>query len=145
MIDKASLHNFADGNSLSTFESNIKNLKLILKSESKIATSSFQSNEMILNPGKFQGIIIDKKKQDNTAEYISIAQKNIKTSSSVKILGVHIVDKLNFNLQITKICRSAAKQLHALIRLQIFLNFEEKKTLINSYFYTNFNYCPHVF
>ena len=97
---------------------------------------------MILNPGKFQGIIIDKKKQDNTAEYISIAQKNIKTSSSVKLLGVHIVDKLNFNLQITKICRSAAKQLHALIRLRIFLNFEEKKTLINSYFYTNFNYCP---
>ena len=144
LIDKASLHNFADGNSLSAFESDIKNLKLILKSESKTATSSFQSNEMILNPGKFQGIIIDKKKQDNTAEYISIAQKNIKTSSSVKLLGVHIVDKLNFNLQITKICRSAAKQLHALIRLRIFLNFEEKKTLINSYFYSHLNYCPLV-
>ena len=24
----------------------------------------------------------------------------------------------------------------------MFLNFEEKKTLINSYFYSNFNYCP---
>ena len=46
-----------------------------------------------------QGIIIDKKKQ----EYISIDQKNVKTSSSVKLLGVHIDDKLNFNLHITKI------------------------------------------
>ena len=88
-IDKASVHNFADDNSLSAFELNIKNLKLILESESKTAISWFQSNKMIVNPGKFQGIIIDKKKQNHTAEYISINQKNIKTSSSVKLLGVH--------------------------------------------------------
>ena len=62
---------------------------------------------------KDQGIIIDKKKQNHTAEYISIEQKNIKTSS-VKLLGVHIDDKLNFNLHITKIYRSAANQLHVL-------------------------------
>ena len=99
---------------------------------------------MIVNPGKFQGIIIDKKKQNHIAEYISIDQKNIKTSSSVKLLGVYIDDKLNFNLHITNICRSAANQLHVLIRLRMFLNFEEKKTLINCYFYSNFNYCPLV-
>ena len=34
-IDKASVYDFADDNSLSAFESNIKNLKLILESESK--------------------------------------------------------------------------------------------------------------
>ena len=75
-----------------------------------------------------QGIITGKKKQNHTAEYINIDQKNIK----------------NFSLHITKICRSAANQLHALIRLRMFLNFEEKKTLINSYFYSSFNYCPLV-
>ena len=91
-----------------------------------------------------QSIITDKKKQNHIAEYISIDQKNIKTSSSVELLGVHIDDKLNFNLHITKICRSAANQLHALIRLWMSLNFEEKKTLINSYFYSSFNYCPLV-
>ena len=90
---------------------------------------------MIVNPGNFQGIIIDKKKQNYAAEYISIDQKNMKTSSSVKLLGVCIDDKL------TKICRSAANQHHALIRPRMFLNFEAKKTLINSYFYWNFNYC----
>ena len=100
---------------------------------------------MIVNPGKFQGIIIDKKKQDHTAEYISIDQKNIKTLLSVKLLGVvHIRDNLKFNLLITNICKSAANQLHALIRIPMFLNFEEKKTLINSYFYSDFNYCPLV-
>ena len=144
LIDKASVHNFADDNSLSAFKSNIKKLKVILESESKTAISWFQSNKMIANLGEFQGIIIDKKKQNHTAEYISIDQKNIKTSPSVKLLGVHIDNKLNFILHITKICRSAANQLHALVRFRMFLNFEEKKTLINSYFYSNFNYCPLV-
>ena len=91
---------------------------------------------MIVNPGKFQGIIIDKKEQNHTAEYISMDQKNIKSSSLVRLLGVHIEDKLNFNLHITKICRFTANQLHVLIRLRMFLNFEEKKTLITSYFYS---------
>ena len=91
-----------------------------------------------------QSIITDKKKQNHIAEYISIDQKNIKTSSSVELLGVHIDDKLNFNLHITKICRSATNQLHSLIRLRMFLNLEEKKTLVNSYFYSSFNYCPLV-
>ena len=73
-VDKASVHNFADDNSLSAFESNIKNLRLILECESKKATW-FQSNKMIVNPGKFQGIIIDKKKQNHTPEYISSIKK----------------------------------------------------------------------
>ena len=140
-IDKASVHNFAADNSLSAFQSDIKNLKLILESDSKKAISWFQSDKMIVNRGKFRDIIIGKKKQNNTAEYISIDQKNIKTSPSVKLLGVHIDDKLNFNLHITKSCRSAANQLHTLIRLRRFLNFEGKKTLNKSYFNSNFNYC----
>ena len=73
-IDKTSVPNFADDNSLSAFESNIKNLRLILECESKKATW-FQSNKMIVNPGKFQGIIIDKKKQNHTPEYISSIKK----------------------------------------------------------------------
>ena len=77
-IDKASVHHFAGDNSLSAFEPNIENLKIILESESKKAISWFQTNKMIVNLRKFQGIFIDKKKQNHTAEYISIDHKNIK-------------------------------------------------------------------
>ena len=59
-------------------------------------------------------------------------------------MGVQIDDQLNFNLYISNICRSAANQLNALIRLKRFPAFEEKKTLVNSYFYSNFSYCPLV-
>ena len=60
------------------------------------------------------------------------------------MLRVLIDDKLSFNLHITNICRSAANQLNALIRLKQFLSFEGKKVLVNSYFYSNFNYCSLV-
>ena len=64
--DKA---NFADDNSLSAFELNIKNLKLMLESESKKAISWFQSNKMIVNPGKIQGIINDTQKKSHCRIY----------------------------------------------------------------------------
>ena len=60
-IDEASVHHFADDNSPSAFESNIKNLKINLESESKKAISWFQTNKMIVNLRKSQGIFIDKK------------------------------------------------------------------------------------
>ena len=64
--------------------------------------------------------------------------------SYVKPLGLQLDDKLTFNLHISNICKSATNQQNALIRLKKFMNFEEKKILINSYFIPSFNYCPLV-
>ena len=75
---------------------------------------------------------------------MKIGDKIIRSSSSVKLLGVQIDDQRNFNLHISNICRCAANQPNSLIRLKHFLAFEEKKTLINSYFYPNLKYCPLV-
>ena len=65
----------------------------------------------------------------------------MKTVPSVELLGIQLDDKLNFSPHLSNICKSAANQLNALIRLQKFLSFKEKKILINSYFMANFNYC----
>ena len=68
--DEASVHNFADDSTSSAFESKIKNLKLILVPESKTAISWFQSNQMILNPGKLQALSSTKRNKiilQNTA------------------------------------------------------------------------------
>ena len=64
--------------------------------------------------------------------------------SSVRLLDIQLDDKLNFSLHVSNICKSAANQLSALIRLNNFLCFEGKRVLINSYFMSNFNYCPLV-
>ena len=68
--------------------------------------------------------------------------QNIKVVSSIELLGIRIDDKLNFNLHVSNIWRSATNQLNLLIRLKQFLSFKGKRILINSYFIANFNYCP---
>ena len=59
-IDEASLHNFADDNTLSAFAKSIRELVLILEKESENAIDWFKENGMSVNPGKFHGIIINR-------------------------------------------------------------------------------------
>ena len=99
---------------------------------------------MIINSDKFQAIILDKNKSNLTNIPLTIDNQTIKSVPSVELLGIHLDDKLNFNLHISNICRSAANQLNALIRLKSYLNFNAKRVLINSYIISNFNYCPLV-
>ena len=72
-------------------------------------------NKMIVNPNKFQSIVLNKKRSNLVNTNFN---QVIKTVSSVEFLGIQIDDKLNFNLHISKICKSAANQLNALIRLK---------------------------
>ena len=92
--------------------------------------------------GKFQAIILDKRKSDHTNERITVDNQQIKVVSSVKLLRLQLDDKLYFNLHIWNICKSVANKLNALIRN--LMNFEEREILINNYFMANFNYCPLV-
>ena len=136
------MHNFADDNTLFAWGETLSKLIGTLESESNIAIDWFTKNEMIINPDKFQAIILDKKKSNLTNIPLTIDNQTIKSVPSVELLGVHLDDKLNFNLHISNICRSAANQLNALIRLKSYLNFNAKRVLINSYIIPNFIYCP---
>ena len=74
----ASVHNFADDNTLSAFAENVSKLINILQSESEVITDWFKKNQMIVNPDKFQLRIIDKKKGDYTNENVVIDDKQIR-------------------------------------------------------------------
>ena len=95
---------------------------------------------MVVNPDKFQAIILDNRKGD-TNERITADNQQIKHLPSVKLLGLQLENKMNLNMHISNICKSAANQLNALIRLKKFVNFEEKKILLNRNFLSNLNYC----
>ena len=100
---------------------------------------------MIVNPDKFQVILLDKINSDlHLNENITIDKENSEVASNVKMLSVHIDSKLNFNLHIDIICKSASNQLNALVGLKRYLGHEERFVLVNSFIYSNFNYCPLV-
>ena len=109
----------------------------LLECECKMTIKCQKYNKMIGNYGKFRATILDKKKNNHT-------QNAVKVKLSVKHVGVQIDAELNFNLHIANTLKSISNQHNSFIRLRNFLGFEEKKVLINSYFYSNFNYCPLV-
>ena len=81
---------------------------------------------MIVNPEKFEAIILDKQKHDYANETIKFDNETGETGSSVRLLGIQLDDKLHFSIHVSNICKSAANQLSALIRLNNFLCFEGK-------------------
>ena len=125
-IETVHAHSFADNNTLTVFASNIQNLIHLLESKSSVAIKWFKDNKMIVNPGKFQNIILGKKENDHVLEIIQIDNKALKVKLSVKVLGIQINAELHFNLHIFNICRSAPNQLNALIRIRKLLGFEKK-------------------
>ena len=141
-IESFSIHNFADNNALSAWANTISELINKLQPDSNIAIEWFKMNKMIVNPDKFQAIVLNKKRSDLTNTNFQVDNQVIKLVSSIELLGIQIDDKLNFNLHISKYCKSAANQLNALIRLKQFLSFHAKEVLTNSYIISNFNYCP---
>ena len=65
----------------------------------------FKDNMMIVKPDKFQVIIIDRKNQQNNPTSIRINGININSENSVRLLGLEIDNKLNFDKHITQLCK----------------------------------------
>ena len=99
---------------------------------------------MIANPEKFHAIFLSKDKKDNSNLEIKIGNKIINSEPTVKLLGVTIDHKLNFDLHVRKICKTASTQLNALFRFKNILPLKAKQILVQRFVYANFNYCPLV-
>ena len=75
---------------------------------------------------------------------LNINDLTINSENSVKLLGIEIDNKLSFEQHISTLCNKASNQLNAIGRIQKFVGFKEKEVLLNSFVYSNFNYCPLV-
>ena len=115
----ASLHNFDNHSTFSSFAKSIDGLAKILESDSNCAINSSDENKMmIVNPDKFQAIMLDNPKSDVIGRNIIIRNHNIQAVTDVKIVEVHTDLILTFNLHIGKIFKSASNQLNAFARLK---------------------------
>ena len=122
----------------------VKELSLAKLSNILVEINWFSSNKMIDNPDKFKSITLIKNKSDDIPTGFSISTDIVFIEKSAKLLGIHLGNRLNFNLHINTTCKSASNQLNALVRLKKFLSFEQKKILVNSFVFPNFDYCPLV-
>ena len=66
------------------------------------------------------------------------------SSNWIKLLGIKIDGRLNLKPHVSDLCKLATRKLNALLRLKPYLTLEARKILIESFVYSNFNYCPLV-
>ena len=81
-------------------------------------------NEMVANSDIFQATILSRKEAQATHKLVS-DNKEIKTASSIKLLGINIDDHLKFNKHISILCSKAGMQLDALSRFQKYMEKSE--------------------
>ena len=137
-INKAKLANFADDNTICANSAEMETLLDILEKESETVRKWFKQNQMIVNPDKFEAIVLGRHKQKEKIN-LNINGAEIKGQNSV--IGVEIDNELNFNNHISIICKKARNKINAISRIQSFLVQKEKEALVNTFVYSDFNYC----
>ena len=142
-IERGTLYNFADDNSLACVASNLYDLTVNIQHESSICINWFGKNGMEANPSKFQFMIFS---AQPTEQIVIDIDENVCIASEpcVKALGVYIDNRLTFNEHIKRSSAKAARQLNALSRISKFLNFRARKLVFQSFIMSNFTYCPLV-
>ena len=124
-ISNSELLNFADDNTVSAAENTIEGLISTLEKESQAAIDWFVSNEMIVNPDKFQAIVVKRNNKMKDSYSLNINQEVINSENSVKLLEVEIDNKLSFEKDISTLVKKASNQLNAISRIQKFMGFKE--------------------
>lgn len=89
-------------------------------------------------------MLLQKSSTQNSIEKLQIANNEIKSESLVTLLGVTIDNRLTFDEHISKLCKKASMQLNAIQRLSKYIGPRELEVMLNSFIYSNFNYCPLV-
>ena len=94
-------------------------------------------NYLKANPGKSHLLLTSRDEAS-----IKIDDTDIKSSSSKKLLGVIIDNKLTFNEHVSKLCKKASNKLHALARISKYMTKDKLRTVMNAFFTSQSTYCP---
>ena len=104
-INEAKLANFADDNTIYAAKRDLNELLRLLKKESEVAIKWFSDNNMIVNPKKFQTIIIKRQNKSNHNYCLTINNVEIKSKKSVTLLGIEIDNILKIEKQVSTVCK----------------------------------------
>ena len=143
IVEKCSLYNYADDNTLAYIHKKIEILHQVLVKESLLLIHWFENNLMKANPDKFQAICVGKRTFDAITSF-QLGNTKIKCKDEVSLLGVTLDVQLNFKDHISQICTKTSQQLAVLKRIGKFLTKQGKLMIHKSFIMSNFNHCPIV-
>ena len=136
-VEEDNVTSYADD---TTPYSNGKNVVAVLENietREKEVFNWFSMNYLKANSDKSQLLLTSKDEAS-----IKIDDTNLKSSSSKKLLGILIDNKLTFKEHVSKLCKKASNKLHALARISKYMTKHKLRTVMNAFFSSQFAYCP---
>ena len=137
-MTKSDIANYADDTTPYSIESNVDALMYALEIDTNILIKWFENNYLKLNTDKCHLLVSNHK----DCVFINAAEDIIECENSVKLLGVTIDNKLNFNNHVSIICKKTSQKLHALARISNLMNKDKLRILMKAFIESQFGYCP---
>ena len=139
-VDEDNITNYADDTTPYSIDTNVETVISNLEIDSSILLMWFENNLFKLNADKCKLLITN-----HDAEItIKVGCETIIGQKSVKLLGIKLDNKLDFNDHITNICKKANSKLHALARVSNLMNKDKLRILMKAFIESQFPYCPLV-
>ena len=132
--------NYADDNSPFACGKNIPSVISQLETDASALLKWISNNGLKANADKFH-LLLSEKNQDLT---IRVDTFDIKNSSSEKLLGIKLDNKLTFDPHVSDICNKVSQKLHALSRIGHLMPPNRRKDIVNAFVLSQFGYCPLV-
>ena len=97
VLKNSDIYNVADGNTISVASKNRDTWIETLKNESESVVNWFRNNNMIVNPDKFQLMLLQKYTKKVIQEKLQINNNEIESENLVTLLGIIIENGLSFD------------------------------------------------
>ena len=138
-MENIEIASYADDNTPYTTGNSIEEIIQKLENAAKTLFQWFSDNQMKANADKCHFL-----SNSNSEVSLTIETQKVKSSKFEKLLGIKLDSKLNFNSHIHGICQKAGQKLNAISRITPYLDLAKRRLLVNTFFYSQFNYCQLV-
>ena len=137
ILEETDIASFADDTTPYAMGNSVDEIRNLLENTSKKLFKWFSDNQMKANPDKCHFLM-----SSDEDINLMIEDQAISNSKCQKLLGIKIDNKLSFNEHLDEICKKAGQKLNALARLTPFMNIRKRRVLLNTFFISQFSYCP---
>ena len=138
IVNSTDIANYADDNTPYATANYIGSLIASLEEASKSLFTWFDNNNLVNSNADKCHLLVS----SNEKVTIKIGSHEIANTKREKPLGVHLDSGLSFDYHISEICKKASRKVCALARVISGMSLSKKRTLMNAFFKSQFNYCP---
>ena len=115
-----------------------------LNSDIENASKWYQDNFLIANKGKYQAMVIRENKPNDKEIEAKVSEMEIEQTSSMKLLGVSINDRLNFTERIKNVSTKASQRVGVIFRLHNLIPTETTLLLYKTAILPHLIHCDTV-